>query len=83
MSDDFQLLNESTLPVPPPAIPVPLKPTKEPKGAKHPKLRRDVTEWEAKAILCIGPLSYTPASFDKRFAREIQGVTQITEGQSQ
>lgn len=79
---DFALLNEATLPAPPPIVESP-KSVKTPRAAKEPKLRRDVTEWEAEAIKCLGPLSYTPASFDKRFAREIQGVQQVTEGQSQ
>lgn len=76
MNTDFSLLNESILPLPPPPETAPSKPKK---GAIP---RREATEWEIKAIKCLIQPTYTPASFDKRFAREIQGTQQITEGQA-
>lgn len=79
-TDDFTLVAEYATPAAVPAAP---KAEKSPKLPKEPKPRRDLTADEAIIIPLLSGVSYTPASFDKRFAREIQGVQQITEGQSQ
>lgn len=44
--------------------------------------RRPVTPDESEAIKCLQTVRYTPASFDKRFARDIEGATEITEKQA-
>jgi len=78
----FALLNEALLPE---VVKVPEveKLKKEVPAKKEPKPRRELTEHEKIIIpLLWEQVTYTPASFDKRFAREIQGVQQITEGQS-
>lgn len=77
----FALLNEALLPRGEVVVAVPEP--KEEKPKKGLKPRRDLTEEEKTIIpLLWEQVNYTPASFDKRFAREIQGVQQITEGQS-
>jgi hypothetical protein len=83
----FALLNEALLPVAvaPAAdlVPKVAKSKKEAALKKEPKPRRELTEHEKIIIpLLWEQVTYTPASFDKRFAREIQRVQQITEGQS-
>ncbi len=83
----FALLNEALLPRVEVAVtaPVPKKERtkKEAPPKKEPKPRRELTEYEKIIIpLLWEQVNYPPASFDKRFAREIQYVKQITEGQS-
>lgn len=48
---------------------------------RAPKVYRDLDELECLAVNMVGRLSYPAACFDKRFAREIAGVTKATEGQ--
>lgn len=51
------------------------------RSVRAPKVYRDLDELECLATKVVGGLSYSAACFDKRFAREIRGVTKATEGQ--
>ena len=79
-ADNFALVAEYATPA---VVPLSPKTEKASKSLREPKPRRNLTADEAIIIPLLAGVSYTPASFDKRFAREIQGVAQITEGQSQ
>ena len=51
--------------------------------AKAAKVRTPVTELEARAIVAIAPgnVTYIPGIGTKRFARDIQGASQLTDAQ--
>ena len=42
-------------------------------------LRRPMTACELEAVKCLGQVRYPPASWDKRFARSMSGMTTITD----
>lgn len=42
-------------------------------------IRREMTEYEAEAVKCLGQVRYLPCSWDKRFARSLSGLTTITD----
>lgn len=41
--------------------------------------RREMTADEQVAVKCLQQVTYTPASWDKRFARDMSSITTITE----
>lgn len=63
-------------PIPPELLPQnPVKANKEPLSAEF----RDLTEEEAQAASCLNQITFPPASFDKRFGRNMHEATRITD----
>ena len=64
-------------------LPQPTPRVATPKAKREPLIFTPATEFDKELIAAIGKVTYPPATFHKRFARDIQGAEQLTEAQRQ